>query len=114
MSIDWSKAVTAEDRQHQQDEIGYQSWKAARHVAVAAITVEVVGRIYDGDETSQNRMARVVAAADSLDDVVSWTLADNSMAFVTALELKEALRLAGLKQTEIWNADRPAIFTENT
>lgn len=109
MSIDWSKAVTAEDRQRQQDEIGYQSWKAARHVAVAAITVEVGGRIYDGDEISQNRMARVVAAAGSLDDVVSWTLADNSTAFVTARELKEALCLAGLKQTELWDAGRPAL-----
>lgn len=109
MSIDWSKVVTAEDRQRQQDEIGYQSWKAARHVAVKAITVEVGGRMYDGDETSQNRMARVVAAADSLDDVVSWTLADNSTAFVTARELKEALRLAGLKQTELWPAGRPAL-----
>ena len=107
MSIDWSKLITAEDKQKQQIEANYQAWKSARHATVEAITVEVGGRIYDGDETSQNRMARVVAAADSLDDVVSWTLADNSTAFVTARELKEALRLAGLKQTELCPAGRP-------
>ena len=107
MSIDWSKLITAEDKQKQQMEANYQAWKASRQLAIDAITVEVGGHIYDGDETSQNRMARVVAAADSLDEVVSWTLADNSMAFVTARELKEALRLAGLKQTEIWIECRP-------
>ena len=107
MSIDWSKLITAEDKQKQQMEATYQERKAARQSAVDAITVEVGGRIYDGDETSQNRMARAVAAADSLDGVVRWTLADNSTAFVTARELKEALRLAGLRQTEIWIEGRP-------
>ena len=107
MSIDWSKLITAEDKQKQQMEATYQAWKASRQLAIDAITVEVGGRIYDGDETSQNRMARAVAAADNLEDIVSWTLADNSTALVSAGDLKEALRLAGLKQTEIWNEGRP-------
>lgn len=107
MSIDWSKLITAEDKQKQQMEANYQAWKASRQLAVDAITVEVGGRIYDGDETSQNRMARAVAAADSLEDIVSWTLADNSTALVSAGDLKEALRLAGLKQTEVWIEGRP-------
>ena len=114
MSIDWSKLITAEDKARERAEADYQTWKAARQQAVDAITVEVDGLVFDGDETSQNRMARVVAAADSLDDTVNWILADNSTSEVAVRDLKEALRLAGLKQTEIWNADRPAIFTENT
>lgn len=109
MSIDWSKAVTAEDRQRQQAEIGYQSWKAARHVAVAAITVEVDGLVFDGDELSQTRMARAVAAADSLEQRVAWTLADNTVVTVAVLQLKKALSLASTKQTEIWNEGRPSL-----
>ena len=86
----------------------YQEWKAERQQRVDAITVEVDGFIFDGDEVSQNRMARAVTAADQLTDTTPWTLHDNSVVTVTALQLKTACRLAGEAQTLIWNDGRPA------
>ncbi|MFQ2442250.1 DUF4376 domain-containing protein [Aeromonas caviae] len=86
----------------------YQEWKAERQQMVDAITVEVDGFIFDGDEVSQNRMARAVTAADQLTDTTPWTLHDNSVVTVTALQLKTACRLAGEAQTLIWNDGRPA------
>lgn len=86
----------------------YAEWKADRESKVAAIVVEVDDMLFDGDEQSQNRMGRVVAAADSLEDKVSWTLADNTVAQVTASQLKRALVLASQEQTRIWSEERPA------
>ena len=107
MDINWQLKQTAEQSRLAAHDKEYQSWKSARAVAVGTISVTVNGRTYDGDEVSQNRMARAVAAADSLDELVSWTLTDNSVALVQVRDLKEALRLAGLKQTEIWIEGRP-------
>ncbi|MGS3139376.1 DUF4376 domain-containing protein [Aeromonas sanarellii] len=86
----------------------YAEWKAERAAAVAAITVEVDGLVFDGDEDSQNRMARAVTAADLLTDTTEWTLADNRVVVVTVQQLKQALRLSTEARTAIWNADRPA------
>ena len=75
--------------------------KLQRKVAVATIIVEVDGMKFDGDEVSQDRMARsIVAMAD--EDVIPWVLADNSVVQVTKEQLRQALRLAGLKQAELW------------
>lgn len=108
MSIDWSKLITAEDKARERAEADYQTWKAARQQAVDAITVEVDGLVFDGDELSQNRMARAVAAADALTETTDWTLHDNSVVTVTVLQLKIACRLAGEAQTVIWNEGRPS------
>jgi hypothetical protein len=56
---------------------------------------------FDGDETSQDRMARSIIALD-LDEKVQWVLADNTIAMVTRAQLRQALRLAGEAQTAIW------------
>ena len=75
--------------------------KAERAEAVESITVEVDGLVFDGDEKSQERMARsIVALADG--ETIVWVLHDNSIANVTKEQLKTALRLAGQKQTELW------------
>lgn len=92
----------------------YQEWKAERQQRVDAITVEVDGFIFDGDEVSQNRMARAVTAADQLTDTTPWTLHDNSVVTVTALQLKTACRLAGEAQTAIWSEGRPSLTTPAT
>jgi len=90
----------------------YQEWKAERQQMVDAITVEVDGFIFDGDEVSQNRMARAVAvaAADAMTETTEWTLHDNSVAIVTVQQLKTACRLAGEAQTAIWNQGRPSLM----
>ena len=75
--------------------------KAERAEAVSQITVEVDGFVFDGDEVSQERMARSIVALNDGETIV-WVLHDNSIAQVSKEQLKTALRLAGQKQTELW------------
>lgn len=78
--------------------------KAAREQAVSEIVVTTVsGKTFDGDERSQDRMGRAISAMDE-GDTILWVLADNTPTRVTRAELREALRLAGEQQTEIWVA----------
>ncbi len=79
--------------------------KEVRAVNVARIRVTVTsGREYDGDETSQNRMARAILglSAAAPGTTITWTLADNSTAAVGVAELTEALMLAGATQAAMW------------
>lgn len=108
MNIDWSKMRTAEQLAAEQAQANYDAWKAERQERVNAITVEVDGMAFDGDELSQGRMARAVAAADQMTEITEWTLADNTVAMVSVQTLKTACRLVGEEQTRIWNEGRPA------
>jgi hypothetical protein len=76
--------------------------KAQRAEKVNSIIVEVDGMVFDGDEKAQERMARAVIMANSLDEETVWVLHDNTVATVTAGQLKRACREAGKKQTEFW------------
>lgn len=79
--------------------------KAARETAVAAIKVTTAaGNTFDGDETSQTRMARAIIALNVAppETTVNWVLADNSVINATSAELTEALYLAGEAQAAIW------------
>lgn len=80
--------------------------KAERAAAVAALTVEVDGMVFDGDEKAQERMSRTITAATatgaSMDDTTTWVLHDNTVATVTIMQLATALRLAGEAQTALW------------
>jgi hypothetical protein len=78
--------------------------KAARTAAVEAIKVTTAdGRVWDGDEVSQGRLARaIIALSTGLAPSVTWVLADNSVIQATAAELTEALVLAGQAQAAIW------------
>jgi hypothetical protein len=81
------------------------AWKLERAKAVATITVTTPsGRVFDGDEDSQGRMARAIIGLQSQAEgaTVQWVLADNSVVAVGLAELTEALTLAGLRQTELW------------
>ena len=75
--------------------------KAEREDYVKRIVVEVDGMMFDGDEVSQDRMARSIIALD-LGEKVQWVLADNTVAQVTRAQLREALRKSGEAQTAIW------------
>jgi len=82
----------------------YAQAKQDKILAVSQIKVTTTsGKAFDGDEVSQNRMARAVTAS-SVGDTTQWILADNTQASVTHEELKEALLLAGEAMTEIWMA----------
>lgn len=81
--------------------------KSERATAVERLTVTVNGKVFDADETSQNRMSRVVAGAQALGvDLETttqiWVLADNTIAQPTVAELAQALKLAGEAQTALW------------
>lgn len=78
--------------------------KAARQVAVEAIKVTTAaGNTFDGDETSQTRMARAIIALQATGTPsITWVLADNTVIQVTASELTEALALAGAAQAAVW------------
>lgn len=81
--------------------------KAERADAVSKIIVEVDGMSFDGDEESQTRMGRTIAASIALGvDLKTykqvWVLADNTVAEVTVSQLAQALKLAGEAQTALW------------
>lgn len=75
--------------------------KRERSEAVANIVVEVDGMKFDGDETSQGRMARSAVAMTD-EETITWVLHDNTIAQVTKAQLLQALRLAGEEQTRLW------------
>lgn len=80
--------------------------KAERADAVSRITVTVDGMVFDGDETSQERMARTITAAvatgEDMSATTTWVLADNTVAKVSIKQLAQALRAAGEQQTQLW------------
>lgn len=76
--------------------------KDERARAVAALTVEVDGMVFDGDEKAQERMARAVLMAESPEETTEWVLADSSVAVVTAAQLRRACRAAGKAQGALW------------
>jgi hypothetical protein len=105
-----------------------EAFKAERQQVVDSIIVTTAsGRQFDGNEVAQGRMDR---AANSLDHMTAmmasgtpiildpavadgyrvmngiyeivWVLADNTPAFVGALELREALIRAGAAQAAAW------------
>ena len=83
---------------------GRELLKAQRAAAVAAILVTTAeGHTFQGDETSQTRMARAIIALQATGTPsVLWVLADNTVIQASAAELVEALALAGAAQAAIW------------
>lgn len=75
--------------------------KAERADAVSKIIVTVDGMAFDGDEESQQRVARSIIALED-GETMPWVLYDNTIAEVTKEQLKQVLRLAGQKQSELW------------
>ena len=78
--------------------------KKAREVAVNNIKVTTqAGNTFDGDETSQTRMARAITVLSTgFAASVPWVLADNTVIQADIAELTEALALAGAAQAAIW------------
>ena len=95
-----------EDNQRAADAAAHEQKKATRTEAVARIRVTTAsGKAFDGDETSQTRMARAVVALQAAGQAETlWVLADNTPTAVTLDELAEALALAGAEQTRLWVA----------
>ncbi|WP_110693280.1 DUF4376 domain-containing protein [Salinicola halophyticus] len=95
-------APTAEELAARAFAVKRAAFVAERAAKVSRIKVTTEsGNVFDGDETSQNRMARFVAMAED-GDTIRWVLADNSVIQATKAELKEALTLAGQAQAQLW------------
>lgn len=91
-AVDAAKAAVARDQA-----------KADRSAKVDAIVVTVGDKQFDGDEVSQNRMARAILALDAVGQTTTkWMLHDNTFVDVTVDELKLALQEAGEAQTAVW------------
>lgn len=61
------------------------------------------GKVFDGDEKSQERILRAINIATITGDTTTqWKMADNTIIEVTLEELKEALALAGKEMSRIW------------
>ena len=75
-----------------------------REQKVAEIIVTTsTGKVFDGDEKSQDRMLRAIAIANiSGQTTTEWKVADNSVQTITLEELQEALTLAGQEMSRIW------------
>lgn len=130
--MDWSAGKYADDCQETEKQI-IQAWNGAYYIEdevpempedvatakaleeakeerakeVAKIKVTVDGMVFDGDETAQNRIGRVIAAAlllgvDINTTKQTWVLADNTVAQPTIKQLAQALQLAGGEQTTLW------------
>jgi hypothetical protein len=93
--------------QFQLDAQALANWKESRRLAVESIEVIYDQVVYQGDEVSQGRMSRSIAALP--DDVmtVPWVAKDNSVQFLNKIQLKAILLDAGAKQSAIWNEGRP-------
>lgn len=130
--MDWSAGKYADDCQETEKQI-IQAWNGSYYIEdevpampedvaaakaleeakeerakeVAKIKVTVDGMVFDGDETAQNRIGRVIAAAllmgvDINTTKQTWVLADNTVAQPTIKQLARALQLAGGEQTALW------------
>ena len=76
--------------------------KANTQILVKVIEVEYDGVIYQGDETSQDRMSRAINGLPDDIATILWRAKDNSSHQLTRLDLKEILFLAVQEQTKIW------------
>lgn len=84
-------------------------FKAQRHRAISTLTVDVGGKVFDADETSQTRLARVLVLAEALttDTVVAYldSIYDNANT-MTLQELvsglRDAMREVRDAQTATW------------
>ncbi len=81
--------------------------KDIRDNGVSDITVTTsTGKVFDGDETSQNRICRMITIMEAKNiPTAKWKLhGSKTETDVTKDEFVEALFLAGTKQTQLWFA----------
>lgn len=77
--------------------------KRLRAAQVAAITVDVDGMLFNGDETSQDRMSRALRVAEITGmESTNWVLANDQVATVTVAQMKQALAKSMLTQGSYW------------
>lgn len=86
-------------------------WKKERAILVENIEVVYNTIIFQGDETSQDRMSRTINALPDDITTIPWTAKDNSIHHLNKSDLKAILFDAGSQQSAIWNTGRPTLGT---
>ena len=101
---------TAEQVQQEKTQREYEQalniWKQQRQEAVDAIIVEHKGKKFQGDEVSQDRIARAILSLSD-GDTINWVAYDNTEVELTKTDLQTILTQAREQQNLIWNKDRP-------
>lgn len=87
----------------------FNTWKSSRAEAVNDIEVTYNSVIYQGDETSQNRMTRSIIALPDDITTIEWTAKDNTQHSLTRIDLATILALAGNAQAALWSTGRPVL-----
>jgi len=90
------------------DSLNYYTdkFKAERSIAVESIKVTVDDMEFDGDETSQTRMARAILGMKEADILATkWKLADNTVVDVSVKQLAKVMLIAGQEQTGLWGME---------
>lgn len=103
LGVTYTEEPDPEPTEEEKEAQRLEEAKRLRAQQVAAIKVEVDGMTFDGDETSQSRMARAleVASITGMESTV-WVLADNTVAEVTVAQMQQALSKAMLEMGELW------------
>jgi succinate dehydrogenase flavin-adding protein (antitoxin of CptAB toxin-antitoxin module) len=81
-------------------------WKQERQKAVDSIIVEHKGKEFQGNEVSQDRIARAILSLSD-EDTINWVASDNTEVELTKADLQAILTQAREQQSLIWNKDRP-------
>lgn len=77
--------------------------KTVRNNTIAHLTVEVNGKVFNADQTSQSRIKNAIDHLEMTGKPSKdWVMADNSICEVTVEELKEAYIKALDLQDSIW------------
>lgn len=103
-SSEWPdiKPCPQDEKDAHKQQLERDQFKQERTQAVQNLTVTTSsGNTFDADETSQTRMARALSVLDD-GEYTLWVLADNTPIQASREELKEALRLAGEAQSNLW------------
>jgi hypothetical protein len=73
------------------------------NIVVKLIRTDGTELLFDGDETSQNRMIRAytVLKAKNLTSTL-WKMSDNTIKEIQIDEFIDAIELAGIEQSKLW------------
>ena len=78
-------------------------------LAISKIEIEYNGIIYQGDETSQDRMSRTINGLPDEVSAVPWVAKDNYIQYLTKLDLQQILYLAVQEQSRLLSEGRPLL-----
>ena len=109
---DWIKLTEEEIELHLNPPLTaeqiYNNWKSERQNKVDNLEVVHNDIVYQGDEVSQTRIARAIAVMDDT-ETTKWVAKDNSIQTLNKADLSAILKEARIKQTLIWNKNRPEV-----